>query len=81
MPEGAATPTPDPRAHGDDAHDLEGIDVDILPDGTVRLHAKCQPGQDPAECAARIQFLVDALGLPSEGVVTEVSESESQQGT
>jgi hypothetical protein len=57
--------------------DLQGIEIDILEDGTVRLHARCQPGQDPAECEQRVQFLVDALGLPPDGVKTEVSPPEA----
>jgi hypothetical protein len=56
-----------------DDSDLDGIEIDILADGTVRLHAQCRPGQDPAECAERIQFLVDALGVPLDSVVTEVT--------
>lgn len=54
---------------------FDGIDIDILADGTVRLHTACKPGQDPAECAERVQFLVDALGLPLDAVVTEVTPS------
>ncbi len=58
---------------------LEGIQIDILDDGTVRLHTSCRPGDDPARCRERLQFLVDALGIPVEGVVTEVTEE--LQGT
>ena len=53
--------------------DLEGIDVDILEDGTVRLHATCAPGQDPRECARKIRFLVEALGIPMDRVVTDLT--------
>lgn len=64
---GPSNPSPD------DPTAMEGIDIDILEDGTVRLHATCQPGQNPEECAARVEFLVEALGIPLEGVVTEIS--------
>jgi hypothetical protein len=53
--------------------DLEGIDIDILEDGTVRLHTTCQPGQDPRECARRLRFLVEALGIPVDRVVTDLT--------
>ncbi len=53
--------------------DLEGIDIDILENGTVRLHATCQPGQDPRECARKMRFLVEALGIPMESVVTDLT--------
>lgn len=52
--------------------EFEGIDVDIMEDGTVRLHAACKPGEDPSRCRERIQGLVDALGLPLDSVVTNV---------
>lgn len=56
------------------AADDEAIEIDIAADGTVRIHARCLPGQDPAECAERVRFLVESLGIPQEGVVTEISE-------
>jgi hypothetical protein len=58
--------------------DFDGIDVDILDDGTVKLHTKCKPGQDPRECARKVRFLVEALGLPVDRVVTDV---ELEDGT
>lgn len=57
------------------SEDLEGIDVDILEDGTVRLHAVCRPGEDPRECARKVRFLVEALGIPMEGVVTDIEQA------
>lgn len=62
-----------PREASESSRLLEGIDIDILGDGTVRLHTACKPGQDPAECAERVQFLVEALGLSLDAVVTEVT--------
>jgi hypothetical protein len=56
--------------------DLEGIDIDILEDGTVRLHAVCAPGEDPRDCARKVRFLVEALGLPVDKVVTDIERIE-----
>jgi hypothetical protein len=58
----------------------EDIEIDVLPDGTVRLHARCGPGQDPAECAERIRFLVEALGISMDGVVSEISPPPAEDG-
>jgi len=66
-----------PREAQPSDSDLDGIDVDILEDGTVRLHAICRPGEDPSACADRVQFLVDALGLSLDGVLTEISPAGS----
>lgn len=63
-----------------DPAELEGIDIDILEDGTVRLHTKCGPGDDPRACARRVRFLVEALGLPLDDVVTDVEVVEQPQG-
>jgi len=63
----------------DSAEEFEGIDVDIMEDGTVRLHAACQPGEDPERCRERIQGLVEALGLPLDAVVTDVGEQADEQ--
>ncbi len=52
--------------------DLEGIDIKILPDGTVHLHAACRPGEDNARCQARIDALIEALGVDPDAVVTEI---------
>ncbi len=62
-----------------EAAELEGIDIDILEDGTVRLHTKCGPGDDPRACARRVRFLVEALGLSLEDVVTDVEVVEQPQ--
>lgn len=59
------------------AEELEGIDVDILEDGTVRLHAVCRPGEDARECARKVRFLVEALGIPVEQVVTDITKPPS----
>lgn len=78
-PEDARTP-PAP-AEGpeqpDDASalDMEGIEIDIRPDGTVHLRTACRVGEDPAACRERLRFLVEALGIPLDGVVTEVDET------
>lgn len=53
----------------------EGLEVEIRPDGIVRIHAQCRPGQDPAECEARVRDLIDALGIPADGVETVVAGS------
>ena len=58
------------------ADDLEGIDVDILEDGTVRLHAVCRPGEDPRDCARKVRFLVEALGIPIDSVVTDIEQRD-----
>ncbi len=39
-----------------------GFDVEVDDDGQIKIHAKCGPGDDPAECAERVRFLVEALG-------------------
>jgi len=59
-----------------DLGDHEDVEIVLLPDGRVRLHAVCKPGQDPAECEARIQAMVEALGVPAEGVERVVSQGE-----
>lgn len=59
-----------------DLGDPEDVEIVLLPDGRVRLHAVCKPGQDPAECEARIQSVVEALGVPIEGVERVVTQPE-----
>lgn len=72
---------PLPSAPAEDAEqpalDMEGIEIDIRPDGTVHLHTACRVGEDPAACRERLRFLVEALGIPLEGVVTEVAPPDS----
>lgn len=72
--------TPDPSERlpvQPSPEELEGIDVDILEDGTVRLRAVCKPGEDPRDCARKVRFLVEALGIPMEGVVTDIEQAPS----
>ncbi len=38
------------------------FDITVEDDGTVQLHARCQPGDDEEACAERMRFLVEALG-------------------
>jgi hypothetical protein len=38
------------------------FDIEVEEGGTVRLHARCSPGDDPAACAEKVRFLVEALG-------------------
>ena len=63
-----------------DLGDHEDVEIVLLPDGRVRLHAVCKPGQDPAECEARIQAVVEALGVPVEGVERVVSHEDPSAG-
>ena len=35
----------------------EDIEVSILPDGRVQLHARCRRGEDPSACALRAWLL------------------------
>ena len=53
----------------------DGITIAIDPDGTVRIHAQCQPGERAADCAAKVRFLIDALGVPQDGVETTIEEA------
>ena len=53
--------------------DLEGIDVDVLSDGKVHLRASRRPRETLQDCAARIEALVEALGLRLDQVVTDVA--------
>ncbi|MGE0709243.1 MAG: hypothetical protein AB7N76_34390 [Planctomycetota bacterium] len=54
--------------------DEDDLEVEVLPDGRVRIHARCRVGQDPAECAARVRALVEALGVPEDVVETAIEE-------
>jgi hypothetical protein len=38
------------------------FDIEVEDDGNVRLHARCGKGDDPAACARKVRFLVEALG-------------------
>ena len=38
------------------------FDVFVEDDGQVKVHARCQEGEDPAIAAERVRFLVEALG-------------------
>lgn len=58
--------------------DDEGIEVSMGDDGKVVIHAKCRPGEDPAKCAERVQFLVDALGQEGRVEVKEREEGPAQ---
>ncbi|MBI3725926.1 hypothetical protein HY251_18510 [bacterium] len=39
-----------------------GFEVEVQEDGNVRVHARCAPEDDPAACAEKVRFLVEALG-------------------
>lgn len=38
------------------------FDIQVEDDGNVRIHARCNDGDDAAACAERMRFLVEALG-------------------
>lgn len=62
-----------PAAGPADVPDLpEGLTIAIAPDGTVQIHAQCQPGERPEDCEAKVRFLIEALGVPEEGVETTI---------
>ena len=44
----------------------------------MHLHAACRPGEDNARCQARIDALIEALGVDPDVVVTEISEPSPQ---
>lgn len=50
----------------------EDLEVSILPDGRVQIHARCRVGEDPAACAERVRGFVEALGVPEEAVVEKI---------
>jgi len=52
----------------------EDLEVSILPDGRVQIHARCRPGEDPSQCELRVKALVEALGVPDEAVVRKIEE-------
>jgi hypothetical protein len=58
----------------------DGIEIQIGPDGTVRIHAACQPGESPEDCAEKVRFLVEALGLPEDGVETTLRPPDTPPG-
>jgi len=67
---------PPSGASDDDAPPLpDGITIAIAPDGTVRIHAQCQPGERPEDCEAKVRFLIEALGVPQDGVETTIEET------
>lgn len=53
----------------------EDLEVSILPDGRVQIHARCRPGEDPSQCELRVKALVEALGVPEEAVVRKIDET------
>ncbi len=60
----------------------EDLEVSILPDGRVQIHARCRPGEEPSQCELRVKALVEALGVPEEAVVRHIEgpeESSSSQ--
>jgi hypothetical protein len=67
---------PEDRATSDQPApaDAEDLEVSILPDGRVQIHARCRPGEDPSQCELRVKALVEALGVPEEAVVREIEE-------
>ncbi|MBL4847019.1 MAG: hypothetical protein JKY65_15980 [Planctomycetes bacterium] len=56
--------------------DSEDLEVSILADGRVQIHARCRPGEDPSQCELRVQALVEALGVPEEVVVRKIEPRE-----
>lgn len=54
----------------------EDLEVSILPDGRVQIHARCRPGEDPSQCELRVKALVEALGVPEEAVVRQIEEGQ-----
>lgn len=45
-----------------DLVDSSSFEVEVGADGNVRVHARCQPEDDPKACAEKVRFLVEALG-------------------
>lgn len=80
IPEGEGVPGEKASGQGSDARastgggegEAEDLEVSILPDGRVQIHARCRPGEDPSQCELRVKALVEALGVPEEAVVREI---------
>ena len=62
-----------------DAPEDDDLEIEVLPDGRVRIHARCRVGQDPAECEARVRALAEAIGVPAD-VVEPAIELEAEAG-
>jgi hypothetical protein len=50
------------------SQDSEDLELEILPDGRVRIHALCRLNEDPASCALRVRAFVEGLGVPYDAV-------------
>ena len=69
----AFVPEPDASLEPEPDGPSEELEVSILPDGRVQIHARCRPGEDPSHCELRVQAFVEALGVPLEAVVRKIA--------